>query len=914
MSDQDSYEARDAEAADIGRRQAMPLLNPGDRVFWLGLIVVVLSLIAALATYAILTGLTSISPSGDVVMTTLFVNAVLILAMFAVIGWQLAGLVRAWRDKVPGARLQVRVVALFSLIAVLPAVLLALAAANTFSRSLDGWFAKRTREIIDNTGEVARAYIDVHGQLIRTDILNMARDVGATIGSEAAEQPAQKRMPPSTETLRTVLLAQTTLRDLPIGYIIDKDGHKIASAFDEDTFTQPPAEAIRRAEAGEVPLLDSSATSRVYAVAKLAAFPQHYLYVARELSAPVVAQIRRSQQNTDEFQRLRAVSRNLKIAHGLLYFMIASTALLAAIWAGLWFAARFVSPIRRLIEGAELVAKGDLTVALPEKRGEGDLRRFSATFNKMTRELKHQRDDLVSMNTQLEDRRRFTEAVLSGVSAGVIGLGSDGRITLVSPSAERLLALDNAGLIGRRLDEILPEFASALSSKADGSGKHRAAREATRMVGANERTFAVEVTREQAGEAIVGSVVTFDDVTDLAIAQRTAAWADVARRIAHEIKNPLTPIQLSAERIKRKYGKEITSDRETFDKLTDAISRQVDVIKSMVDEFASFARLPQPSMEMGDIREVVHGPLVLFRESHPAMDFVLDIPSTSVVGSGDRRLLAQAVTNLIKNATEAVDAMAQSADKPDGWRGRIEVRMQRESHRAVIEVIDNGIGLPKQNRAKLLEPYVTTRAKGTGLGLAIVQKIVEQHKGTLELDDAPLAPGRERGARVRLTLPMPMVTIAAPLVDAPNDAPVDAQMERAPTDRANFFDPGAHHQMATTSRANDDVVRVSPPNAHEPTAAQPEPPLDHRPEMLSEGPRGQLTNDNSARPGEPTVTGPLAVTNDPHAVGCEPPTPTAVQRDRPNLPFKQPVTTAVLAKNSGRIMPRPESRIKGARP
>lgn len=738
------------------------LLNPGDRVFWLGLVVVVLSLIAALATYAILTGLTPIPPSGQVVLSTLFVNAVLLLAMFAVITWQMTGLVRAWREKVPGARLQVRVVALFSLIAVLPAVLLALAAATTFSRSLDGWFSRKTRDIIDNSAEVARAYIDVHGQLIITDILNMARDVDAEIATNVLGGTQ-----PGPVALKTLLQAQTTLRGLPVGHVIDAEGRRVASAFEDDKvpFARPPVDAIRRAESGQVPLLDSSATSRVYAVAKLAQMPSRYLYVARELSPAVVEQIRRTQRNTDEYQQLRAVTRNLKIAHGLMYFMIASTALLAAIWAGLWFAARFVSPIRRLIEGAELVSKGNLTVELPEKRGEGDLRRFSATFNKMTRELKHQRDALVTFNEQLNARQRFTEAVLSGVSAGVIGLDSKGIVTLVSRSAERLLALEGASMIGRRLDDVLPEFAEALSTTVESNAKHRAARQASRMVGAEERTFAVEVTREQAEQASVGSVVTFDDVTDLVVAQRTAAWADVARRIAHEIKNPLTPIQLSAERIKRKYGKEITSDRETFDKLTDAISRQVDVIKSMVDEFASFARLPQPTMEDGDLREVVHGPVVLFRESHSAIQFSLDVPSTAVPGVADRRLLSQAVTNLVKNATEAVEALGQGGEKPEGWQGRIEVRLMREADRAVIEVIDNGIGLPKQNRAKLLEPYVTTRAKGTGLGLAIVQKIVEQHRGTLELDDAPPAPGRTRGARVRLTLPMPL--IAPAVAEAP---------------------------------------------------------------------------------------------------------------------------------------------------
>lgn len=891
------------EAIDAGSRRRRSadqrLLDPSDRAFWVGLVVVVLSLISALATYAILTGLTPIAPRGDVVLATLMVNAVLIVAMFGVIVWQAIGLARAWRDKVPGARLQVRVLVLFSLIAMLPAILLAVAAANTFSRSLDGWFSKKTREIIDNSAEVAQAYIDVHGQLIITDILNMARDIGAEAGrgaggsekgSEAApREPAKgdsaKGDAVSNDELKKLLIAQTSLRGLPLGYVIDADGKPVVSAFQGTPvpFARPPADAITKAAAGEVPLLDSSATSRVYAVARLPDMPGRFLYVARELSPSVVAQIRRTQQNTMEYERLREVSRNLKIAHGLLYFMIASTALLAAIWAGLWFAARFVSPIRRLIEGAERVSEGDLDVLLPEKRGEGDLRRFSATFNRMTREIKSQRDALVGFNEQIEARRRFTEAVLSGVSAGVIGLDSDHKITLVSRSAERLLGIDGASLVGQPLNVVLREFAEALSTTVESAGKHRSAREVTRMVGSNERTFAVEVTREQSGETTVGSVVTFDDVTDLVVAQRTAAWADVARRIAHEIKNPLTPIQLSAERIKRKYGKEITSDRETFDKLTDAISRQVDVIKSMVDEFASFARLPQPAMETGDLREVVHGPVILFRESHPQIEFALMNPPSAVVGHADRRLLTQAVTNLTKNATEAIEAMALSADKPADWRPRIEVGMVREVDRVVIEVIDNGIGLPKQNRAKLVEPYVTTRAKGTGLGLAIVQKIVEQHKGKLELDDAPLAPGRERGARVRLFLPMP------PL-------PVESA---AASMRAVSTEPQADPPAPVVSPVVDAEPAAQTFSAAAPLETSPMEPAAAAAPVETAAP----TIDQVAAADEPTSV--FTATPAPPSSAA----PTAAAKPKsPDFP----VASATLRKNSGRVMPRPEVRTRGA--
>jgi two-component system nitrogen regulation sensor histidine kinase NtrY len=433
--------------------------------------------------------------------------------------------------------------------------------------------------------------------------------------------------------------------------------------------------------------------------------------------------------------------------------MISMTALLAAIWVGLWFASRFVAPIRRLIAAAQLVSKGNLLVELPERRGEGDLRRLSTTFNTMTREIKHQRDALVTANEQLLDRRRFMEAVLSGVSAGVIGLDSQDRITLLSRSAEQLLGTTEAEVVGKRLSEALPMLHPALDKRDEQGAKPRGAQQLTMTIGGEERAFAVRVTREQAGPGDVGSVVTFDDITELVSAQRTSAWADVARRIAHEIKNPLTPIILSAERIRRKYGKVITEDRETFDKLTATIERQAGDIKTMVDEFASFARVPKPVIELADLRDAVLDSVILFRESHPAVIYALHLPEAPLMASFDRRLLTQAVTNLVKNATEALDGLSPSAES--GWQGRVDINVSTNGSTAAVEVIDNGPGLPKHNRARLLEPYVTTKGhKGTGLGLAIVQKITEQHGGELVLDDAPPAPGRTHGARVTITLPL----------------------------------------------------------------------------------------------------------------------------------------------------------------
>ena len=740
-----------ATGDELGPASSMPVeergpgLDPSDRAFWLGLSVVVLSLVSALSTYLILTGLTPIVPRNEVVLGVLLTNVVLIIAMIAVIAWQVAGLWRAWRKKVAGARLHVRIVALFSIIAALPAILLAVAATTTFSRSLDGWFSTKTRAIIDNSLDVAKAYLDEHGQVIRTDIVNMARDLDS-----AADLVAD-----NDSELRQLLTAQAGLRDLPFAYLIDGKGALVISATDDGprTYVRPSDHVVGQAESGMIPLLTPAESHRIAALAKLQRYPDRYLYVARNVSGRVLGHLRRTEQSVDEYNRLRQARGGLKLAHGLMYTMISMTALLAAIWTGMWFAGRFVAPIRRLIAAAQEVSSGNLQVQLPERRGEGDLRRLSGTFNVMTRELKSQRDALVTANLQLNERRRFMEAVLSGVSAGVIGLDSHGRVELASPSAQKLLGLTEGDLVGHKLAVTIPAFAEVLDSIDERSLKTRPQAQVSLSIDGEERTFAVRVTHEKAGAGDVGSVVTFDDITELVSAQRSSAWGDVARRIAHEIKNPLTPIQLSAERLKRKYGPAVKDDRETFDKLTDTIVRQVGDLKTMVDEFAAFARMPTPVIERHDLREAVQEPVILFREGHPRVNYTLVLPDQPVMGSFDRRLVSQAVTNLVKNATEAVEAPEADTGE-EGWRPMVETRLVLGADRVAIEVVDNGVGLPKQNRYRLLEPYVTTKGhKGTGLGLAMVQKITEQHGGTLTLEDADKEPGRGRGAIVRMTLP-----------------------------------------------------------------------------------------------------------------------------------------------------------------
>ena len=747
------------------------LPGAGTRAFWTGLVVVVLSLISGFATYFILTGLTPIAPRNSVVVNVLFVNVVLIVAMCALLGYQAVGLWRAWQRKVAGARIHVRIVGLFTIIAAAPALLLALAATTTFSRSIDNWFSTRTRTIVANSVTVARAYLDEHAQGIRSDVINMARDLddlGGLIRGGVRDNP----------DVRNLIMAQTGLRELSVGALIDADGKVMAEAANDTRvlYQAPGAAAIRQAEAGQVPVLMPVDSFRVAAVSKLARFPGYYLYAARSVNESVVRHLIQTEASVTEYERLRAARGPLKLVHGVMYFMIALTSVLAAIWVGLSFARHLVAPIRRLIGAAQRVARGDLSVELPLLRGEGDLRRLSRDFNFMTTELARQRNDLVSANDQLTERRQFMEAVLSGVSAGVIGLDPEGRVRLANPSAERLLGVSSGNLVGRSLTEVVPELARVAAADQTLANRAKAQAQIKLVVGDEERSFDVRVTREQGQSE--GSVVTFDDITELVSAQRTSAWGDVARRIAHEIKNPLTPIQLSAERLRRKYAGAITQDRDTFEKLTDTIVRQVGDIKTMVDEFASFARIPQPEIENADIRAAVQEPMILFRESHPAVAYEMRLPQVPLIVACDRRLITQALTNLVKNATESVQAVADHRDCSKDFQGRVTATLKQIDQQIIIEVQDNGLGLPKQNRARLLEPYVTTKGnKGTGLGLAIVQKITEQHGGRLALEDAPTGSDGRRGALVRIVIPVRASRpVGPPTHDAGADRPKAEQL------------------------------------------------------------------------------------------------------------------------------------------
>ncbi|MEC9367821.1 MAG: PAS domain-containing sensor histidine kinase [Pseudomonadota bacterium] len=741
--------------ATAGAATAAPSL------FLPGLIIVVLSLLSGLATYVILTGLTPIVPTHKVVVTALLINGLMALAMIALIAWQITGLWLARRRQAAAARLHVRIVGLFSIIAVLPAILLAVFATVSLARGLDYWFSTRTKTIIQNSITVANAYLREHGQVIRADAVSMAADIDEAV--------ALVRTQP--ESFGQFLRAQASIRSIPLAYLIDNDRNLLASAGGTDgSYEPPPAEAIEAAKDGTATVIAPGQTNKVGAVKRLNKFANTYLYIVRRVDPLVLQHLRATQASVQEYQTLDKRRTGVQVAFALMYIAVALTLLLASIWIGLWFANRLVSPIRRLIAAAKQVSEGTLDTQVAITSSEGDLAQLGRTFNDMTAELRTQRNELMDANQMLDERRRFIEVVLSGVTAGVIGLNAKGVITLANPSAEALLGTRRKQMTGKSIEEAVPEFA-VLFRKARKQSPKPVQDQIHLIRNAAECDLAVRVTSESTDAKAYGYVITFDDITELVAAQRTSAWADIARRIAHEIKNPLTPIQLSAERIRRKYGSAITKDREIFDQCTDTIIRQVGDIGRMVDEFSAFARMPKPVMTRNDMRDIVREAVFLFQVSHPGMTFTLDLPEGEMITMCDRSLMSQAITNLVKNATEAIEGVHPQTGDGEQGTGRIDVSLRAKSGRIILEVIDNGPGFPQVNRNRLVEPYMTTREKGTGLGLAIVQKITEQHGGRLLLNDAPKRDGDGGGACVRLDLPI--------TVDVPTALAEDAGEKRS---------------------------------------------------------------------------------------------------------------------------------------
>src|SRR4051794_12685539 len=693
------------------------------------------ALLSACLTFVVLTGLTPIEPTRGVVVWFLLINAATILLLISIIIREVWQVVQARRRGRAAARLHVQIVSLFSVIAVLPAVLVSIVANVTIDRGLDRLFSGTTKAAIENSLIVASAYLNENAQLIRGDILGMANDIAN----------ARPLFDQDRRSFRDVLTASAAARNLPGTMLLDKDANVLETAQTgiQQDFSKPPPEFIKNFNETEPEIVIEA--NYVAACIRLRAFNETYLYVARLLDPRVVAQLRQTQATVAEYAQIESRKLGIQVAFALMFAVIALTILMSSVLIGLNFANWLVAPIRRLMGAANVVSTGDLHVQVPVLKSEGDLAQLGETFNKMTQELRTQRDELVSASEVIDSRRRFIEAVLSSASAGIIGVDASGSIGILNRSAEKLIGHAESETLGHPLSEIIPELDDMMRTAREGT-QRLVQGQVTITRDGRERNLSVRVSAENTSQSQDSYIITLDDITELVSAQRTSAWGDVARRIAHEIKNPLTPIQLSAERIRRKFGRVITEDKAIFEQCTDTIVRQVDDIRRMVDEFSRFARMPKPVMEGEDVADTVRQVVFLMRVGHSEIDIETVIKDEPMRAQFDRRLISQALTNIIKNATEAIEAVPPETL----GKGRIEVIAAREGDDIVIDVIDNGIGLPKVSRSRLLEPYVTTREKGTGLGLAIVGRVLEDHGGGIELHDASeIRPGA-RGAWMRL--------------------------------------------------------------------------------------------------------------------------------------------------------------------
>lgn len=706
---------------------------------------VVLGPILAFLTFLVLGPLDR--PGSDAALRgVLLADLVYILVVATLVLGRVAQMIAARRARSAGSRLHLRLTGVFALLALIPTVLVAVFAGVTINMGVEGWFSDRVRQVVGNSLAAAEAYQDEQRRDLVDDTqalanyLTRARSQNFFLSNGDLRQLLTRGQAQVQRGLREAYVINSAAR-------IEARGER-SYLFD---FEAPSPDQIARATKGETVLIKDWTNNEFRVLVQLRGFPDRFLYVSRNVDGDILNLLDDTQKSALFYQQLESERGRRLFEFGLIYLGFALVLVLAAIWFGLWFAERLSLPVGRLAGAAQRVGTGDLDVQVLEEQGDDEIAMLGRYFNQMTRQLKGQRDTLMDNNSQIERRRRLFDSVLSSVTSGVIGLDPDGKVAFVNRSAERLLALghdeDQSDALAVAVPEFDALFERLLQSRAE------VAQEEIKLTrdGQLENLLVRLSTRRNEDGTLEGYVVAFDDVTDLVAAQRMAAWGDVARRIAHEIKNPLTPIQLSAERLRRKFLPKLGEDGDALEQMTEVIIRQTNDLRRIVDEFSKFARMPEPERRDLDLKKLVADSVVLQKAGQPGVKISVDLPDHPVMAELDETMIGQALTNLIKNAGEAIETRKESDADFDP---EIRIALIPDDEMAQITIADNGVGLP-EDRLRLFEPYVTTRAKGTGLGLPIVKKIIEEHGGTLVLLDAPpFAKGAHHGAMARISLPV----------------------------------------------------------------------------------------------------------------------------------------------------------------
>lgn len=682
-----------------------------------------------------------------VVRGILLIDVVYLLVIIALIGFSVMRVLAARRAHSAGSRLHLRLSAVFAIVALIPTVLVAIFAVLTLSIGVEGWFSENVRNVVGSSLSAAQAYKQEQRNDLEADLNFMAFNLNQLKRENDFMSDAELRI----QLTRVQGFVQRGVKE---AYVLDGGASlrargELSYLFD---FEEPSLNDMTQAEAGQAVVIEDWEINEFRALIRLNNFIDRYLYISRTVDGEILNLLDETAATAKTYNQMETQRDQILSYYGLLYLGFASFVILSAIWLGMLFAERLARPVGRLAGAAQRVGAGDFDVQVVEEKGDDEIAMLGRVFNRMTKQVKRQRDDLIKANEVTERRRRLFDSVLSGVSAGVVGLSGDGKIAFINAAAEQLLNLNAGQDEGKDISLAVPEFTPLFETVKDNRSEF-AQREISLSRAGNAEVLLVRMAaRHTEDDEIEGYVVSFDDVTDLVSAQRMAAWGDVARRIAHEIKNPLTPIQLSAERLKRKFGPMVGAEQDNLAQYADVIIRQTNDLRRIVDEFSKFARMPEPETREVNLTQLLSDAVLLFQTAHEGVKIKFNNTMGDVLCELDETMINQAVTNLIKNGSEAIETyMEKGAAK--SYKPEIRVSLDAYENGAQICIQDNGIGLPETNRSRLFEPYVTHRASGTGLGLSIVKKIIEEHGGSLDLLDAePFGRTKHIGAMARIRL------------------------------------------------------------------------------------------------------------------------------------------------------------------
>ena len=682
----------------------------------------------------------------EILNILLLFDLVYVLIIAGLVALRITRLVVARKSKSAGSRLHVRLTGVFVFIALMPTVIVAIFATVSINYGLEGWFSDNVQRVVRNSMESAQAYEYEHRRDVRSDavklasILSLQKKMNPTIGPGNIRKSLSQNQPVS----------------LSEAFIVDASGDlrlrgEKSYLFDFDEIDEAD---LKGALVGDVVIIEDWANNEFRALLTLEGFANRLLYVSRKVDGNILSLLDDTQENVVLYNQIESERSQLLFTFGLIYLAFSVVVLLSAVWFALWFAERLSKPVGQLAGAAHKVGSGNLEIQVPEESGEDEIALLGRAFNKMIKQVKNQRDTLLKTNSEIDERKRLFETVIGNVSGGIIGLDSDGKIEVINPAAEKILQLEVDFEIANYLANCIPEFLP-LFNRAKVAGNDLA-QEKIKIIRDNVQEdilLRITTSRSESG-AVEGYVITFDDLTDLVSAQRYAAWGDVAQRIAHEIKNPLTPIKLSAEKLKLKFASFAGKEKTSLEKYSDMIIRQTDGLRRMVDEFSEFTRLPEPDKIPFNIIDIVDEVILLQSNVNSEITINKQYDQERIMTLIDPTMISQALNNLIKNSLESINSATKNKVLKKEKNGLIKIAIISNEKNIIIKIQDNGIGLPKK-KSQLFEPYVTSRENGIGLGLAIVKKIIEEHDGYLDLVDAEIFDGfKHRGATAQITLPI----------------------------------------------------------------------------------------------------------------------------------------------------------------